>query len=64
MRENVNVYGNTYVLMFKNIYVFIFMYKCLNEKKKCDFLDFIYVEKIWNDYGFHSFIKHDLWFPY
>ena len=46
MRENVNVYGNIYVLMFTNIYVFISMYKCLNEKKKCGFLDFIYVEKI------------------
>ena len=38
MRENVNVYGNIYVLMFTNIYVFISMYKCLNKKGNVVFL--------------------------
>ena len=47
MRENVNVYGNIYVLMFTNIYMFSYLYyKGLNEKRKCGFLDFNYVEKI------------------
>ena len=37
-------------------------YKCSNEKKKRNvvFLTLNYVEKILNDYDFHSFIKHVL----
>ena len=45
------------------MYMFSYLcYKCSNEKKKRNvvFLTLNYVEKIRNDYGFHSFIKHVL----
>ena len=47
------------------MYMFSYLcYKCSNENKKVVFLTLNSVEKIWNDYGFQSFIKHDLSFPY
>ena len=63
--------------MFMNIYIYIYInvYHCIcfhiyiinvqmKKKRNVVFLTLNYVEKICNDYGFHSFIKHDLWFPY
>ena len=47
------------------MYMFSYLcYKFSNEKNNVVFLTLNYVEKILNDYGFHSFIKHDLWFSY
>ena len=44
--ENVNVYGNIYVLMFTNIYMFPYLcYKCLNEKENVVFLTLLMLRK-------------------
>ena len=45
------------------MYIFSYLcYKCSNEKKNRNvvFLTLNYVEKILNDYNFHSFIKYVL----
>ena len=59
---------NIYIYIYINVYQFIcFHIYAINvqmKKNNIVFLTLNYVEKISNDYGFHSFIKHDLCFPY